>query len=443
MVHNTGQKPMVLSRLVKRVKSGTWYYVRRVPQEYQAFDPRTIIQKSTDVRISDDPRGVKARRVANGIDSALEVYWKSLAIEGPAKALAEYQAACHAAVKLGVSPPLQDKSERTIAELLERIEMLQRGRIAEDTNNVAALLDDAPSPKLTFRQCAEQYIESHKAGWSNAKHAAQWSTSLEQFAYPVIGTMSVAQLSGHTGTHKIKSILDPIWRTKTATAHRVRGRIEKVLDWAKAQGFREGENPARWTGHLDAIYPTKEKIAPTKHHVAMPFRDIPGFMGKLREQTGIGARALEFTILTASRASEVLEAKRSEIDREGRIWVIPKERMKMRREHRVPLSASALKIIDTLPQDSEFLFPGRKEGKPLDHKTLQRVLNTLGVKVTPHGFRSTFRDFGAEEGDYPNELLELALAHAVGNKVEAAYRRGSQLEKRYQLMADWGVYCNG
>ena len=271
---------MVLSRLVKRRKVGMWSYVRRVPQKYQRFDPRTIVQQSTGIRISDDPRGAQARRVADNIDTALETYWASLATEGPTKALAAYRAACNAAVKLGVSPPLQDKNERLIADLLDRIELLQRGKIGEDTNNVAALLDDAPLPSLTFRQCAEQYIESHKAGWSNAKHAAQWPSSLEQFVFPFIGDMPVAQLSDRQGTLKIKEVLDPIWYVKTTTASRVRGRIEKVLDWAKAQGYRDGENPARWTGHLASVYPTKEKVAPVKHHKAMPYQDVPAFIGK-------------------------------------------------------------------------------------------------------------------------------------------------------------------
>jgi integrase len=216
------------------------------------------------------------------------------------------------------------------------------------------------------------------------------------------------------------------------------------LDWAKAQGYRDGENPARWVGHLDSIYPTKEKVAPVQHHAAMPYRDVPVFMGKLRQQEGIGARALEFTILTAARTAEVLQAKRSEIDREARMWIVPAARMKMRREHRVPLCDSALAIIDGLPQqDSDYLFPGFRKGRPLDHKTLQRVLDTLGVKDTPHGFRSTFEDWGAELGDYDLDLLRLALAHAVSDKVEAAYRRGTMLAKRHGLMADWESYCNG
>jgi integrase len=438
---------MVLSRrLVKRKKVGVWYYVRRVPQQYQGFDKRTIIQQSTGIRISDDPRGIHAGRVADGIDQALETYWQSLATEGPSKALAEYQAACAAAVKLGVSPPLQDKTERLMADLLDRIEMLERGKIGQDSNNVAALLDDAPLPSLTFRQCAEKYIESHRDAWSNEKHARQWPATLQQYAYPIIGTMPVAQLSGRSGTQKIKETLDPIWYSKPTTASRVRGRIEKVLDWAKAQGYREGDNPARWKGHLDSVYPTKEKLAPVKHHPAMPYRQIPDFMRKLRVIDGTAARALEFAILTAARSSEVLKARWSEIDKEGRMWVVPKGRMKMRRPHRQPLCARAMAIIDKLPKDdSEFIFPGEKKDRPLDHDAMRRLLERMGVttdEAVPHGFRSTFNDWGAELGDYPQELLALALAHVVNDKVEAAYRRGEMLEKRHRLMADWQRFCN-
>jgi integrase len=440
---------------VKRKKVGIWYFVRRVPQQYQRFDKRTIIQQSTGIRISDDPRGIRAGHVADGMDAALESYWQSLAVEGPSKALAEYQAACKAAVKLGVSPPLQDKNERPTSDLLDRIEMLLRGRIAEDSNNVAALLDDAPMPSLTFRQCAEQYIESHKAGWSNEKHAKQWPATLQQYAYPVIGNMPVAQLSGRSGTQKIKEVLDPVWYTRPETASRVRGRIEKVLDWAKVHGYRDGDNPARWKGHLDSAYPTKEKLAPVKHHAALPYRQIPEFMRKLGAIDGIAALAMEFMILTAARSSEVLKAKWSEIDKEGRMWIVPPERMKMRREHRQPLCARAMAILDKLPRNSEFIFPGEKsefifpgekKGKPLSHKALDRVLKRIGItndEAVPHGFRSTFRDWGGEEGDYPGDLLELAIAHVVSDKVEASYRRGHMLAKRHKLMADWEAYCNG
>ena len=382
--------------------------------------------------------------VAEKIDAALKSYWPKLATGGVAKAMAEYQAACQAAIKLGVSAPLPQQGMRTVEELLRRIELLERDRIAEDKNNVEALLDAAPIPELTFRQCAEQYIESHKAGWSNAKHAAQWPSTLREYVYPKIGNLPVALLSGRSGTQKIKEILDPIWHVKTETASRVRGRIEKVLDWAKAQGYREGDNPARWKGHLDSVYPAKEKLAPVKHHPAMPYRQIPEFMRKLRAIDGTAARVMEFTVLTAARAGEVLQARWSEIDKEGRMWIVPKGRMKMRRPHRQPLCARAMAIINKLPRNSEFIFPGEK-GKPLDQKAMRRVLERMGIsnaEAVPHGFRSTFRDWGAELGDYPNELLELAIAHAVSDRVEAAYRRGEMLEKRHRLMAEWERYCD-
>jgi integrase len=355
---------------------------------------------------------------------------------------AEYEKARAAAKRLGVSPP-GDSRDRMIAELLQRIELLQQRDRIKQRDVVQALLDQAPAPEMTFRRCAEQYIDAHKAGWSNAKHGAQWSSTLTSYAYPIIGDVPVSQLIGKHGTHLVCQVLDPIWRQKPTTASRVRGRIEKVLSWAKAKGYRDGDNPARWDDHLAAVYPTKEKVAPTKHMTAMPYRDVPAFMGELRKQEGIGARALEFTILTAARAAEVLQARRSEIEREARMWIVPPERMKMRREHRVPLSESALAIIDALPRDSDYLFPGFRRGKPLDHKTLLRVLEIMGVTATAHGFRSSFRDWAAEEGDYANEMLELALAHAVGDKVEAAYRRGNMLAKRHRLMADWEAYCYG
>jgi integrase len=433
-------------RLHKNKRKNTWYYVRRVPLEYQHLDQRGTIRETTHVRISADPHGLAAGRVREGMDAALESYWSKLAAGGAAKAMAEYEAACQAATKLGVSPPLPQQAQRTIEELLARIERLERGQIAEDKNNVAALLDAAPIPELTFRQCAEQYIESHKPEWSNKMHADQWPTTLQQYVYPIIGNLPVKQLSGRFGTQKIKQVLNDIWYTKTTTAMRVRGRIEKVLDWAKVHDYRDGDNPARWKGHLDSVYPTKEKIAPVKHHAAMPYKQIPEFMRKLRAIDGIAARALEFTVLTASRQGEVLKAKWSEIDKEGRMWVVPPERMKKRREHRQPLCRRAMAILDKLPKDSALIFPGERKRKVLDPKAFRRVLERIGIghdKAVPHGFRSAFNDWGAEIGDYPPELLALALAHTVNDKVEAAYRRGSQLEKRHRLMADWCEFCNG
>jgi integrase len=432
-------------RLFKNKRKATWYFVRRVPLQYHRLDPRRIIRQTTGVRISTDPHGVAAGRVAEGMDAALESYWSKLAAGGAAKAMAQYEAACQSAIKLGVSPPLPQQAQRTIEELLARIERLERGRVIEDKNNVAALLDAAPIPALTFRQCAEQYIESHSPGWSNQKHTKQWPSTLQNYVYPVIGTMPVAHLSGRSGTQKVKEILDSIWYAKPTTASRVRGRIEKVLDWAKAQGYRDGENPARWKGHLDAVYPTKEKLAPVNHHPAMPYRQIPEFMRKLRQIDSVGARALEFVVLTAARSSEVLNAKWSEIDRGGRMWIVPKGRMKMRRPHRQPLCASAIAILDKLPKDCEFIFP-RENGTPCNHKALKRVLVRMGItndEAVPHGFRSAFNDWGAELGNYPQELLALALAHTVSDRVEAAYRRGEMLAKRHKLMADWCAFCNG
>jgi integrase len=431
-------------RLFKNKRKSTWYFARRVPLQYAHLDRRGIVRQTTGVRIATDPHAFAARRIAEQMDSALESYWADLAGSGARrKAMADYQAAMQAAIRLGVSPPLPQQATRTIEELLARIERLERGKVAEDRNNVAALLDAAPMPELTFRECAEQYIEAHKAGWSSLKHAAQWPATLEQYAYPVIGDIAVAQLSGRTGTQKIKQALDPIWYAKPTTAMRVRGRIEKVLDWARVQGYREGDNPARWKGHLDSVYPTKEKLAPVKHHAALPYQQIPDFMRKLRAIDGIAARAMEFMILTAARSAEVFQARWSEIERAGRMWVVPKGRMKMRRPHRQPLCDSAMAIINKLPKDSEFIFPGEKRRNPLDHKAMQRLLERMGVDAVPHGFRSAFNDWGAELGNYPQELLALALAHTVNDKVEAAYRRGEMLAKRHGLMADWCGFCNG
>jgi integrase len=418
-----------------------------VPLKYAHLDERGIVRQTTGVRIAADPHGVAAQRIAEAIDANLESYWRDLSTGGAAKALADYKAANEAAARLGVSPPLPQQALRTIEELLSRIERLERGKVAEDRHNVAALLDAAPVPELTFRQCAEQYIAAHGPGWSNAKHAAQWSSTLKQYAHPIIGDIPVAQLTGRIGTQKIKEALDPIWYGKPTTAMRVRGRVEKVLDWAKVQGFREGDNPARWRGHLDSVYPTKEKLAPVEHHAALPFRDVPAFMRKLRAADGTAERALEFAILTAARSSEVLGASWAEIDREARVWAVPRGSMKMRRPHRQPLSDRAMAILNDLSVNvsdkAAPIFPGERKGKPLDHKALQRVLERMKVDATVHGFRSAFRDWGAEIGDYPNELMELALAHAVGNKVEAAYRRGDMLAKRRELMADWESFCLG
>lgn len=414
-----------------------------MPKQYAHLDPRGIVQHTTKIRVADDPRAIRARKVAEQLNASLEAYWHSLADGQTEKAVREYETARAAARKLGLSPPIDDANTRTIEELLNRIDKLTGDR-AEDRPAVLAVYDAAPKPAINFRQCSEQFIEAHKPSWSNPKHAAQWTSTLKTYAYPIIGALPVSQITDQHGTDLILKILSPIWHNKTETASRVRGRVEQILDWARVRGYRAGDNPARWKGHLDHLLPSKSKIAPVKHHAAMPFAEVPDFICELRKQTGIAARALEFTILTAARTSEVIGAKRDEIDKAARMWIIPPERMKGRREHRVPLSDTAMAIISNLPTTGEYLFPGRKPGKPMSNMAMLNLLRRMGIRdqVVTHGFRSTFRDWGSETGNYPNELLEMAIAHAVGDKVEAAYRRGDLLSKRRALMSDWESFCN-
>jgi integrase len=242
-------------------------------------------------------------------------------------------------------------------------------------------------------------------------------------------------------------VLEPIWRIKPETAGRVRGRIEVILDWAKSRGLRQGENPARWRGHLQYQLPARSKVRRVKHHPALPYAELPGFMAELREQEGVGARALEFTILTAARTGEIIGAKRNEANTAEKLWTVPAERMKAGKEHRVPLSGRALTILRDVTAlqtgDDAFIFGGGKQGKPLSNMTMAAVLHRMGyANVTVHGFRSTFRDWAAERTNFPNEVVEMALAHAVSNRVEAAYRRGDLFEKRRRLMAEWSTFCN-
>lgn len=291
---------------------------------------------------------------------------------------------------------------------------------------------------ITFDQAAEKYIEAQEAGWKNAKHAQQWRNTLNVYASPKIGRLLVRDV---TLPH-ILAILEPIWREKTETASRLRNRLELVLDWAIARGFRTEPNPARWKGHLDKLLPAPSKVAKKAHHAALAYADAPAFMARLRQQEGVGARALEFVILTAARSGEVRGATWAEFDDESAIWTVPANRMKAGKEHRVPLSAAALAVLRQQKEDSlgDLVFPGQREGKPLSDMTLSAVLRRMQVEAVPHGFRSTFRDWAAEETHYANEVAEMALAHTVGNKVEAAYRRGDLLDKRRQLMEDWAQY---
>jgi integrase len=293
---------------------------------------------------------------------------------------------------------------------------------------------------ITFDKAAEAYIAAHSAGWRNAKHGDQWKNTLDTYASPVIGKLPVSSVN----TALVLRVLEPIWADKTETASRLRGRIERVLDWAKVQGYRTGENPALWRGHLENLLVKKSKVAKVVHHPALPWQDIGAFMRDLCAMQGGAALALQLIILCASRTSEVLNARWAEFDLDGALWIIPADRMKAEKEHRVPLSGTALAVLVKAKAealDSEFVFPGRK-GSTLTNMACLAVLKRMGrADLTVHGFRSTFRDWCSESTDYPRDVAESALAHAIGDKVEAAYRRGDLMEKRRALMSDWAVYC--
>jgi integrase len=296
----------------------------------------------------------------------------------------------------------------------------------------------AAAGKITFRTCAERYIEAHAAGWRNGKHRVQWENTLSTYAYPVIGDIPVVNVD-HA---MVLEIIQPIWTTKTETASRLRGRIESILDWAAARRYRTGENPARWRGHLDKLLPARAKVAPVNHHKALPYAEIPAFMAELRNQAGVAARCLEFTILTAARSSEARGARWSEIDLGAKTWTIPAERIKAGKVHVVPLSNRVLELLAAMPHSGDFVFESGRAGKPIGAMGMSVVLRRMGCGGTVHGFRSSFRDWAAEQTGYPNHVMEMALAHAIGNGVEAAYRRGDLLEKRRELMRDWASYCS-
>ncbi len=294
--------------------------------------------------------------------------------------------------------------------------------------------------QITFKACALSYIEAHRAEWKNPKHTQQWENTLTTYAYPVIGELPVASIDDTL----VLKVLLPIWQAKTETASRLRGRIESILAWATFNKFRHGENPARWKGHLDNSLAKPNRIARIKHHPALPYTQIGSFMAELRMREGISAKALEFAILTAARSGEVRGVTWGEIDIANRLWIVPAERMKAEKEHKVPLSDAAVTLLEALTpeNDASLVFPGAVLGKPMSDMSLSAVLRRMGrTGLTVHGFRSTFRDWAAEATSYPSEMAEMALAHTIGDKVEAAYRRGDMLLKRYRMMNDWATYC--
>ncbi len=291
---------------------------------------------------------------------------------------------------------------------------------------------------VTFRDCATAYIKAHETGWRNATHRAQWPATLRAYVYPVIGDLSVATIN----TALVLKVLEPIWSEKPETAARVRGRIAAVLDWAKAREYRTGDNPAQWRGHMDKLLPPRSKVARVRHYPALPYSDISAFMSDLRIREGIAARALEVAILTATRTSETIHAKWPEINIEEAVWIIPAARMKGQRDYRVPLSNRVIDILKGLPREGDWVFPGAKKGAALSNMALLGTLKRMGrANITTHGFRSSFRDWAAETTGYPSHVAEMALAHAVSDQVEAAYRRGDLFAKRRRLMADWAKYC--
>ncbi len=319
---------------------------------------------------------------------------------------------------------------------------------ARNTAHAKTQLEAAKSK--TFRECAEAYIEAHKAGWRNEKHIWQWGNSLSKFVYPFFDDISVQDVD----VALVTKALEDIWKTKTETASRVRGRIEVILDWATARGYRTGENPARWRGHLENLLPNRSKVQKVTHQPALPYDQIGDFMTTLKEQEGIAALAMAFTILTATRTSEVIGATWNEIDLQNKVWTIPANRIKAGREHRVPLSEPALRILKEMKKQHDLInpkndknkgnwvFSGHKYGNPLSNMAMLMLLKRMERKdITVHGFRSSFRDWAAEQTHFAREVAEMALAHAIGDKVEAAYRRGDLFEKRTQLMAAWARYC--
>jgi len=325
------------------------------------------------------------------------------------------------------------KCRKLVREGLDPIEQrkLARGQMRAEAKKV-----------MTFKECAEKYISAHSAGWKSVKHSQQWTNTLAAYAYPRFGDLPVQAVD----TGLVMQVLEPIWPTKTETASRLRGRIEAILDWATVRKYREGENPARWKGHLDTLLPGRSKVQKVTNHPALPYAEVALFMTNLRQQDSVSARGLEFLLLTAARTSEVINATWEEIDIDNGLWTVPAERMKSSKEHRVPLSSAAQNVLVEMRKyaRNEFVFPGMRNNRPLSNMAFLQLLKRMGRRgLTVHGFRSTFRDWAAERTNFPSEAAEMALAHAVSNKVEAAYRRGDMFEKRRKMMEDWAAFVEG
>ena len=342
---------------------------------------------------------------------------------------------------LGPYPTISLAKARELATRARTLKALGTDPIDQrDAGRAAAHL--AAAKVITFRQCAESYIKAHRVGWRNAAHASQWESTLRAYTYPHIGALSVQAID----TSLVMRVLEPIWTTKPETASRLRGRIETILNWARVRGYREGENPARWKGHLDHLLPAKSKVRRVQHHAAMPYVELPGFMSALREQDSVAARALEFLVLTAARTGEVIGARWKEIDLKNRLWTVPAERMKAGKAHRVPLCPRVASILQAMkPEGVEsgaFVFPGSQPQKPQSNMVFLMLLRRMKLgRLTAHGFRATFKTWATERTNFPREVIEAALAHVAGDKIEAAYQRGDVFDKRRRLMTAWFEYC--
>jgi len=303
-----------------------------------------------------------------------------------------------------------------------------------------AALKAADARAMTFKQCAEGFIRDNEASWTSARHRQEWVGSLVRLVYPTLGSLPVAAID----TPLVLKVLKPIWEKTPETASRVRGRIENVLGWATVHHYRAGDNPARWGGLLEHALPARSKIAKVEHHAALPYAEIGAFVAELRQDSGVAAACLQFITLTAARLDEARSATWDEIDLPNRIWIVPARRMKADKEHRVPLSAGAVVILKQMQEirQSDYVFPGRLEGRPIGDNTIWRLAKeAAGSDITIHGLRSSFRDWAAERTSFPREVAEMALAHAIPNAVEAAYRRGDLFEKRRRLMDAWAEFC--
>lgn len=292
--------------------------------------------------------------------------------------------------------------------------------------------------EVTFKKAAEQFIATKSTEWKGKKQKQVWENSLSEYAYPVVGNLQIRNIEL---SHIVK-ILEPIWKDKTETAVRLRGRIENILDWATVRNYRTGENPSRWKGHLDKILPNPAKLKKKVHFPALPLNQVKKFMTSLNQKDGFGSQALAFLILTVARSGEVRGAKWDEINFSSKVWTIPASRMKAGKEHRIPLSDAAVKILQSQPRHDgvDYIFPALRGGM-LSDTTLLAVMRRMNVTAVPHGFRSTFRDWVAEHTNFPSEVAEMALAHTIKSHVESAYRRGDLLEKRRQMMEQWANFC--